>query len=142
MPPTPTRFHYVFNLRDLSRICEGLCTATTDAILDGVAVCRLWRNESLRVFHDRLISQEDKDWFIEQLKQIMKQQFPNYADSAMQREVVFGDFKNALRVIEGEAEARVNEDLGTYDQVKTLFDELLERYNETNKVCHFLGLPD
>ncbi|EKX52600.1 hypothetical protein GUITHDRAFT_157080 [Guillardia theta CCMP2712] len=142
MPPTPTRFHYVFNLRDLSRICEGLCTATTDAILDGVGICRLWRNECLRVFHDRLISQEDKDWFIEQLKQTMKQQLQNYMDGAMAGEVIFGDFRNALRVIDGEAEARVNEDLGSYDNVKTIFDELLERYNETNKVMDLVLFDD
>ena len=65
----------------------------------------------------------------------MKQQLQNYMDGAMAGEVIFGDFRNALRVIDGEAEARVNEDLGSYDNVKTIFDELLERYNETNKVC-------
>ena len=67
MPPTPTRFHYVFNLRDMSRVCEGLCTSTLDQFSNPAAMCRLWRNEVLRVFHDRLISFEDKKWFIEQV---------------------------------------------------------------------------
>ena len=53
LPPTPSKFHYIFNLRDLSRVFEGLCLATPDKMENSAAVIRLWRNESLRVFHDR-----------------------------------------------------------------------------------------
>ena len=75
MPPTPTRFHYVFNLRDLARVAEGLCTSTPDAMSSPVTLCRLWRNEVLRVFHDRLISQDDKDWFIKTSSELLKKMF-------------------------------------------------------------------
>ena len=60
LPPTPSRFHYIFNLRDLSRVTEGLLMANPTCFTTAAQFVRLWRNEVLRVFHDRLISTEDK----------------------------------------------------------------------------------
>lgn len=61
LPPTPSRFHYIFNLRDLSRIYEGLTLSTPDKFKTVPQFVRLWRNECLRIFYDRLINDKDKD---------------------------------------------------------------------------------
>lgn len=45
LPPTPSRFHYVFNLRDLSRVYEGLLRSSSDVIQGPAEFVRLWRNE-------------------------------------------------------------------------------------------------
>jgi hypothetical protein len=45
LPPTPSRFHYVFNLRDLSRVYEGLLRSTADTVREPADFLRLWRNE-------------------------------------------------------------------------------------------------
>ena len=60
LPPTPSKFHYIFNLRDLSRIYHGLCLTTPDRFEDTSQIVRVWRNECLRVFNDRLINDTDK----------------------------------------------------------------------------------
>lgn len=57
---TPIKFHYVFNLRDLSRIYEGLCRSTVDKFDTKEKFVRLWRNECERVFKDRLITESDR----------------------------------------------------------------------------------
>lgn len=54
LPRTPVKFHYIFNLRDLSRVYEGLALATVDKFETRESFLRLWRNECLRVFGDRL----------------------------------------------------------------------------------------
>lgn len=50
LPRTPIKFHYIFNLRDLSRVYEGLCRSTIDKFNVKEAFLRLWRNECMRVF--------------------------------------------------------------------------------------------
>ena len=57
LPPTPSKFHYIFNLRDLGRVYEGLCCATPDVVNTGAGFVRMWRNECMRIFMDRLITQ-------------------------------------------------------------------------------------
>ena len=61
LPPTPSKFHYIFNLRDLSRIYHGLCLTTPDRFDSVASFIRVWRNECLRVFYDRLTNDKDKD---------------------------------------------------------------------------------
>ena len=61
LPPTPSKFHYIFNLRDLSRIYNGLCLTTPDRFEKPDQFLRVWRNEVMRVVFDRLISEADKD---------------------------------------------------------------------------------
>jgi len=61
LPPTPSKFHYIFNLRDLSRIYSGLCLTTPDMFDKVNQFVRVWRNECMRVIFDRLISDADKE---------------------------------------------------------------------------------
>lgn len=60
LPPTPSKFHYIFNLRDLSRIYNGLVLTTPERFQSVAQMIRVWRNEVMRVISDRLISVEDK----------------------------------------------------------------------------------
>jgi hypothetical protein len=61
--PTPAKSHYTFNLRDLSKVFQGLVMATTTTCATRESLARLWLHEMSRVFHDRLISLEDRDYF-------------------------------------------------------------------------------
>lgn len=72
--PTPTRSHYTFNLRDLSRIFQGMQTAGS-TLKDADSVVRLWVHETLRVCGDRLIDDHDRDWFAGTLKTATEDHF-------------------------------------------------------------------
>jgi dynein heavy chain len=62
LKPTPSRSHYTFNLRDISRIAQGLCSAPKKDTSQPVHLIRLWVHENERVFGDRLIDTKDRKW--------------------------------------------------------------------------------
>ena len=53
--PTPTKSHYLFNLRDLCKVLQGLLRAAPKSIDSKVSWTKLWAHECFRVFSDRLI---------------------------------------------------------------------------------------
>jgi len=62
MLPTPSRFHYVFNMRELSRIFQGIMETTLEVLCDEERVVSLWKHECSRVFADKLARAQDKQF--------------------------------------------------------------------------------
>jgi dynein heavy chain len=63
MLPTPAKSHYTFNLRDLSKVFQGILSLKVNNCPDVRTFLRVWCHENQRVFQDRLIDTEDKDQF-------------------------------------------------------------------------------
>lgn len=81
MLPTPAKFHYIFNLRDLSRIFGGILQSPANdkdgqaVTQDPDVVVRLWRHECERVLCDKLVEMKDKEWFYKEVLVITKKWF-------------------------------------------------------------------
>lgn len=58
-----SRFHYTFNLRDISKVFQGFLMITASRCTTVETAVRLWAHECSRVFYDRLINREDQQWF-------------------------------------------------------------------------------
>jgi dynein heavy chain len=61
--PTPTKSHYVFNMRDISKVFQGMYRADKSFHDSKESLVKLWVHECLRIFHDRLINAEDQATF-------------------------------------------------------------------------------
>ena len=60
LKPTPAKSHYLFNLRDISRVIQGIHMMRTFQHSKVDKMVRLWVHEIARVFTDRLSSEKDQ----------------------------------------------------------------------------------
>ncbi|ESO91629.1 hypothetical protein LOTGIDRAFT_122204, partial [Lottia gigantea] len=138
LPPTPSKFHYIFNLRDLSRIYNGLCLTTPDRFQKPEQFLRVWRNECLRVIGDRLINEQDKEIVNVTMKGLLEENFNSSTEFVLRDPCLFGDYRTALE----ESEPRLYEDVQDYDASKALFQEILEEYNESHTPMNLVLFDD
>ncbi|XP_004753142.1 dynein axonemal heavy chain 10 isoform X1 [Mustela putorius furo] len=138
LPPTPSKFHYIFNLRDLSRVFNGLVLTNPERFQTVTQMVRVWRNECLRVFHDRLINETDKQLVQDHIRDLVTEHFNDDLEVVMRDPILFGDFRTALQ----EGEMRIYEDIQDYEAAKALFQEILEEYNESNTKMNLVLFDD
>ena len=69
------KFHYQFNLRDLSSVAQGLCRMLPEYYPKPVDAIRLWVHETERVFLDRMINSADMAQFTEMRKAVTRKFF-------------------------------------------------------------------
>ncbi len=73
MLPSPSKFHYTFTLRELSRVFQGVLRTPRPSVPDTKNLLLLWRHECERVFADKLTSIDDKNHFHEELNNCTKE---------------------------------------------------------------------
>lgn len=95
--PTPKKSHYTFNLRDISKVFQGVCSASQKYCTDAPSFVRLWYHENMRIYHDRLIDDEDRTLFKQMLAEVATQTFCSTLGAKFEEilnidRVIFGDF--------------------------------------------------
>ncbi|XP_053614808.1 dynein axonemal heavy chain 12 [Plodia interpunctella] len=166
--PTPAKSHYIFNLRDISRVIQGCALLRKESAESKKTFVRVWVHEILRVFFDRLVDDIDRTWFFDILKKVTREFMKDTFDSALDtyqsengevtqetvRKMMFGTYLDT-ESLEGERkyeeipskEVFLNVALAMLAEYNTmhkakmtivLFDYALEHLS---KICRLLSMP-
>ncbi|XP_044079595.1 dynein axonemal heavy chain 1 isoform X1 [Siniperca chuatsi] len=124
--PTPAKSHYTFNLRDLSKVFQGILMAEAGMIEDKLQLLHLWYHESCRVFQDRLVCAEDRDWFNRLLKDCIQEFDCSFEEVVPCQPVLYGDF-----MIPG-ADHKIYTLIEDKEKLGKVMEEYMEDYNQIN----------
>merc|ERR1719163_816280 len=115
MLPTPAKFHYVFNLRELSRVFQGVLLTPKETYSTGGGIManegkvstitnkkhtiakrtppevlvNVWKHECERVFCDKLTNNTDKDWYLHYIDTLVESQYGEELAEATSGENMF-----------------------------------------------------
>ncbi|KAK9702182.1 Dynein heavy chain region D6 P-loop domain [Popillia japonica] len=122
--PTAIKFHYIFNLRDLSNIFQGMLFTTGEAIKTQTDMMRLWIHEATRVYCDKLVESKDIDMFQKLLIEVVKKGFEEYNEQdVMEKPLIFCHFAETI------GDPKYNQ-IFEYTRLTKLLTDALEGYND------------
>ena len=90
--PTPAKSHYTFNLRDLSKVFQGVLMTRPGSTDTQDDLIKLWCHEESRVFRDRLINEGDKLYFNELVKEMIGKHLGIDMEMAKFKDLIYGDY--------------------------------------------------
>ena len=96
MLPTPAKFHYIFNLRDLSRIWQGMINTQSDVVTSQQTVVALWKHECMRVIADRFTNPQDGEWFAKTMSRVAGEELGEQLQSYVEPDHYFVDFLRSV----------------------------------------------
>ncbi|XP_017763577.1 PREDICTED: dynein heavy chain 7, axonemal-like [Eufriesea mexicana] len=141
--PTPAKCHYVFNLRDFSKVIQGVLLSVPETMPTLTNMRRLWVHEVLRVFGDRLIDQDDISWLVKQIRVtlssrmnvLMEELFKDFLPSQKPRLITEQELRNLVYCDFGDTkgDVRLYQEVPNLEQLREIVENYLAEYNTMSK---------
>ncbi|XP_026560379.1 dynein heavy chain 3, axonemal [Pseudonaja textilis] len=138
--PTPSKSHYVFNLRDFSRVIRGVLLCPHTHLQDAEKLIRLWIHEVYRVFYDRLIDANDREVFFNMMKETTSDCFKQSVDKVLShlsksgkitdnniRSLFFGDY------FKPSSDKKIYDEITDLHKLTSVMEYYLEEFNNISK---------
>ncbi|GAB1862505.1 Dynein heavy chain 3, axonemal [Camponotus japonicus] len=140
--PIPSKSHYKFNLRDFSRVINGVLLVPAARMRDPDKLIRLWIHEIYRVFHDRLIDDTDRETLFKMVRHTCYDQLRQPLDKVLAnllkpgekmitsshiRDLFFGNY------IEPDADPKIYDEITDLEDLQEKMDYYLAEYNAVSQ---------
>jgi dynein heavy chain len=142
--PTPSKSHYLFNLRDFARVIRGILLVPSSVMKEERKLHKLWIHEVYRVFYDRLIDEGDRETFFKLVSTVTNDLLKSNIGSLLEhliskdvggkladvhiRSLIFGDYSKP------DASEKIYDEIIDIDGLTKTMDGYLEEYNAISKV--------
>lgn len=122
--PSAIKFHYIFNLRDLANIYQGLLFSNKDTCSEYDNFARLYIHEAFRVYSDKLVDESDLETFKKLAREVFKKYLDEIDDVKVFREpLIYCHFA------EGLSDPKYME-IKSWSQLTSILTEVMHGYNE------------
>lgn len=140
---TQVRSHYIYSPRELTRWVRGIYEAIKSLeSLPVEGLIRIWAHEALRLFHDRLVDDSERQWTVQLVDRVAKDTFLNVdLQSALRQPILYSNWltKDYLPVERDSLRSFVQARLRVFCEEElevplVLFDDLLEHVLRIDRV--------
>lgn len=137
--PSARKFFYQFNLRELSKVCEGVMQSQHSHFKGGLdKIYTLWAHECKRVMEDRLINEEDINQFRVYLRESIMKCFGDEFEPISQNHLAL--HTSFVTVAKGYDKAYIA--IESMADLKKILEEKLAEYNESKSQMNLVLFTD
>ncbi|CAF0866110.1 unnamed protein product, partial [Didymodactylos carnosus] len=133
--PTAIKFHYIFNLRDLSNIIQGMLFASPKIVTRPQDFIRLFLHEAERTYSDKLVDSDDIETYSKIQVEIIRKNFEFVSDEIFQKPLIYFHFAGGI----GDAQYT---SVPSMNYLQKLLEDALNAYNETNRTMNLVLFED
>uniref|UniRef100_A0A8C9W079 Dynein axonemal heavy chain 17 n=1 Tax=Scleropages formosus TaxID=113540 RepID=A0A8C9W079_SCLFO len=128
--PTAIKFHYIFNLRDLSNIFQGVLFCSCDCLKTVQDLVKIYMHESQRVYRDKMVEEKDFETFDKIIHDSVKKFFEVRAAMNMYCHFATGIGEPKYMPVQ------------SWESLNKILMEALENYNEVNAAMSLVLFED
>jgi dynein heavy chain len=132
--PTPAKSHYLFNLRDMSRVVQGISMVKKDSCDTTKTLLKLLVHEHLRVYRDRMINKEDRSLFRKQLDQLLAVNFSTNLMAVLDEPNEDYDFTDELIFVDFLDAGRAYSEVKSIEQLRDRVEQKRIEFNNRTKI--------